>query len=206
MLAVLQRGPGLHGVFTANATGALKLVGESYPFAPGGRLLLTVDNHNSVNGIREFARPPGRARSSTRRSTVPELRLDRAALESQLATADQRRAEPVRLPRAVEFLRREAPAGAGRASAGEGWDVLLDAAAFVPTNPSRPAACRPDFVCVSFYKMFGYPTGVGCLLVRNAALATLSDLVRRRHRQLRDGAGTRSTSSRRARPDSRTAR
>jgi selenocysteine lyase/cysteine desulfurase len=31
----------------------------------------------------------------------------------------------------------------------------------------------PDFVAISFYKMFGYPTGVGCLLIRNATLATL---------------------------------
>ena len=32
---------------------------------------------------------------------------------------------------------------------------------------------RPDFVCLSFYKLFGYPTGVGCLLARRAALARL---------------------------------
>src|SRR5512135_86164 len=42
-------------IFTSNASGALKLVGESYPFGPGGHYLLTFDNHNSVNGIREFA-------------------------------------------------------------------------------------------------------------------------------------------------------
>ena len=46
-------------VFTANASAALRLVGEAYPFAPGGRFALTVDNHNSVNGIREFARRRG---------------------------------------------------------------------------------------------------------------------------------------------------
>ena len=46
-------------VFTQNASGALKLVGESYPFAPGSRFLLTFDNHNSVNGIREFALAKG---------------------------------------------------------------------------------------------------------------------------------------------------
>ena len=39
-------------IFTQNASGALKLVGESYPFEPGSRYLLTFDNHNSVNGIR----------------------------------------------------------------------------------------------------------------------------------------------------------
>ena len=46
-------------VFTPNATGALKLAGEAYPFALGGRCLFTVDNHNSVNGIREFAQSKG---------------------------------------------------------------------------------------------------------------------------------------------------
>ena len=32
---------------------------------------------------------------------------------------------------------------------------------------------HPDFVPLSFYKMFGYPTGVGCLLARRVALARL---------------------------------
>ena len=43
-------------IFTPNATGACRLVGEAYPFGPRSRLVLTHDNHNSVNGIREFAR------------------------------------------------------------------------------------------------------------------------------------------------------
>ena len=41
----------------------------------------------------------------------------------------------------------------------KGWRVLLDAAAFVPTNPLDLSAARPDFVTLSFYKMFGHPTG-----------------------------------------------
>jgi len=46
-------------VFTSNASGALKLVGEAYPFGAGCRFLLTFDNHNSVNGIREYAYAKG---------------------------------------------------------------------------------------------------------------------------------------------------
>ena len=46
-------------VFTPNASGACRLVGEAYPFNPRTRLVLTYDNHNSVNGIREFARGRG---------------------------------------------------------------------------------------------------------------------------------------------------
>jgi molybdenum cofactor sulfurtransferase len=44
--------------------------------------------------------------------------------------------------------------------------VLLDAAAFVPSSRLDLKAVQPDFVSVSFYKIFGYPTGLGCLLVR----------------------------------------
>ena len=67
-------------IFTPNATGALKLVGEGYPFGPRDRFLATFDNHNSVNGIREFARAKGPtcasprtrcARSSTPSGTAP---------------------------------------------------------------------------------------------------------------------------------------
>ena len=46
-------------VFTANASAALRLVGESYGFGPGGTLALSADNHNSVNGVREFAKRKG---------------------------------------------------------------------------------------------------------------------------------------------------
>ena len=55
----------------------------------------------------------------------------------------------------------------------KGWDVLLDAAAFVPTNALDLSQWKPDFVDISFYKMFGLPTGVGALLVRKEKLPLL---------------------------------
>ena len=54
-----------------------------------------------------------------------------------------------------------------------GYDVLLDAAAFVPANRLDLGVVKPEFVTVSWYKMFGYPTGIGCLLARRDALARL---------------------------------
>jgi selenocysteine lyase/cysteine desulfurase len=54
-----------------------------------------------------------------------------------------------------------------------GYHVLLDAAAYVPAHPLSLRACPADFVAVSFYKIFGYPTGVGALLARRDALAAL---------------------------------
>jgi len=159
-------------VFTLNASGALKLVGESYPFEPGGRLLLTVDNHNSVNGIREFARVKGAAVDYAP-LTIPDLRIDRIATDALLAQADPARPNLFAFPAQSNFSGVKHPLALIDAAHGRGWQVLLDAAAFAPTNRLDLRAVSPDFVAVSFYKMFGYPTGVGCLLIRDTALATL---------------------------------
>ena len=159
-------------VFTQNATAALKHVGESYPFAPGGRLLLTVDNHNSVNGIREFAQAKG---VSVAYAPVvpPELRIATERLQEMLADADPRANNLFAFPAQSNFSGVKHPLELIEDAHVRGWDVLLDAAAFVPTNPLDLGIVRPDFVCVSFYKMFGYPTGVGCLLIRNTVLDKL---------------------------------
>ena len=50
---------------------------------------------------------------------------------------------------------------------------MLDCAAFAPTNRLDLSQVKPDFVPLSFYKIFGYPTGVGCLLVKKSALKKL---------------------------------
>jgi len=159
-------------VFTANATAALKLVGEAYEFAPGGRALLTFDNHNSVNGIREYARAKG-ARVDYAPLTIPDLRIDRIATDALLAQADPARPNLFAFPAQSNFSGVKHPLALIDAAHERGWQVLLDAAAFAPTNRLDLRAVSPDFVAVSFYKMFGYPTGVGCLLIRDTALATL---------------------------------
>jgi selenocysteine lyase/cysteine desulfurase len=158
-------------VFTPNATGALKHVGESYPFGTGTQLLLTVDNHNSVNGIREFARAKG-APVEYVPMTTPELRIDVDRLDAMLAS-------PATGPGLFAYPAQSNFSGVKHPLAlidrahQRGWDVLLDAAAYVPTNRLDLSEAKPDFVSISFYKMFGYPTGVGCLLIRNTMLPTL---------------------------------
>jgi molybdenum cofactor sulfurtransferase len=174
--AVLEYFNAPHGeytaVFTTNATGALKLTGEAYPFEPGGRFLLTFDNHNSVNGIREFARAKG-ADVVYAPITLPDLRIDRACM-SRLLETDGRRANLLAFPAQSNFSGAKHPLDLIAEAHEKGWDVLLDAAAFVPTNRLDLTEIQPDFVTISFYKMFGYPTGVGCLIARNRALSKLT--------------------------------
>ncbi len=47
-----------------------------------------------------------------------------------------------------------------------GWDILLEADIYAATNILSLKKVQPDYVSVSFYKIFGYPIGIGCLLVR----------------------------------------
>jgi len=159
-------------IFTANASAALKLVGESYPFEAGSRALFSFDNHNSVNGIREFAARQG-ARVDYAPLTVPELRIDLAAVLAHLSDRDAAAPNLFAFPAQSNFSGVKHPLSLVADAHDRGWDVLLDAAAFVPTNRLDLEAVQPDFVTVSFYKMFGYPTGVGCLLVHERALARL---------------------------------
>jgi selenocysteine lyase/cysteine desulfurase len=159
-------------IFTQNASAALKLVGESFPFAPGGRYLLTFDNHNSVNGIREFARSRGAAISYAP-LVLPDLRLDLDRVETALGGADSGQANLFAYPAQSNFSGVKHPLDLVAKAQSKGWRVLLDAAAFVPTSRLDLSAVQPDFVTLSFYKMFGHPTGVGGLLVRRSSLADL---------------------------------
>ena len=210
-------------IFTPNASGACRLVGEAYPFGPRTRLVLTADNHNSVNGIREFARSRG-AITHYVPFCSPELRIDDDAIVKALAAP-----KPGQLGAAWRFARAGVAPWAGRglrarrqrSLGGEraedadrpvaalsgsaasrrrglfaypaqsnfsgvqhslrwietahehGYDVLLDAAAYLPSNRLDLSVVKPDFVPVSRYKVFGYPTGVGCLIARRETLRRL---------------------------------
>ena len=158
-------------IFTPNASGALKLVGESYPF-PNGRYLLTFDNHNSVNGIREFAHARG-ANVTYIPVMLPDMRVDASQLDRELAKPSKSGHNLFAYPAQSNFSSVKHPLEWIEKAHAHGWDVLLDAAAFVPTSKLDLGKVKPDFVPVSFYKIFGYPTGLGALIARKSALAKL---------------------------------
>ena len=159
-------------IFTQNASGALKLVGESYPFGPGAHYLLTFDNHNSVNGIREFAHAKG-AEVTYIPVCLPDLRADVETLEAGLDLATAGQPNLFAYPAQSNFSAVQHPLEWIERAHARGWDVLLDVAAFAPTNPLDLSRYRADFVPLSFYKIFGYPTGIGALVARREALKKL---------------------------------
>ena len=158
-------------IFTSNASGALKLVGESYPFR-GGRYLLSFDNHNSVNGIREFAHARG-GEVTYIPVALPDMRVDESQLDRELARPSKNGNNLFAFPAQSNFSSVQHPLEWIEKAHRQGWDVLLDAAAYVPTSRLDLSQVKPDFVPISFYKMFGYPTGIGALLARKEALEKL---------------------------------
>lgn len=157
-------------IFTANASGALRLVGEAFPFQRGSRLALLQDNHNSVLGIREFATARGAAVETI--PLRPDLRAEPAAVRKAL---DRRSALPSLFgyPAQSNFSGVRHPLGWIHEAQLRGWRVVLDAAAYAATSDLDLSRDKADFVPLSYYKIFGWPTGLGCLVARNDALAEL---------------------------------
>lgn len=158
-------------IFTSNASGALRLVGESYPFSKNSHFLQLMDNHNSVNGIREFARRSGASIRAIKGRSADLRVVDEDIKEALEGHSDA--------PRLFAYPAQSNFSGVQHSlewiewAHAKGWDVLLDAAAYVPTNTLDLRKVKPDFVALSFYKMFGWPTGIGCLLAHKKALEKL---------------------------------
>lgn len=159
-------------VFTQNASAALKIVGESYPFNETSTFLILSDDHNSVNGIREYC---NNKKGITQYVPVnyEDLQINDEFLLAQFEKFPKGNNNLFAYPaqsnvsgvkhdlKWIEYAQKK------------GFDVLLDAAAYVPSSKLDLSNIKPDFVALSFYKMFGYPTGVGALLIKNSSFFKL---------------------------------
>jgi len=125
-----------------------------------------------VNGIREFAKARG-ATATYVPIVLPEMCVDQADLDRGFASARPGGRNLFAYPAQSNFSGVQHPLEWIARAHEAGWDVLLDAAAFTATNRLDLSAWAPDFVVQSFYKLFGYPTGVGALVARRAALVEL---------------------------------
>ncbi|HCX24825.1 MAG: cysteine desulfurase [Flammeovirgaceae bacterium] len=160
-------------IFTPNASGALKIIGESYPFHRKSHFLLPFDNHNSVNGIREYAKHNG-ASYSYSPLNYEDLRFNEEQLLQNLQGHQDKTNKLFAYPAQSNVSGVQHSLKWVKIAQDYGWDVLLDASAFVPTNQLDLSNVKPEFVSMSFYKMFGYPTGMGGLLIRKDAFKKLT--------------------------------
>ncbi|KAG9312336.1 PLP-dependent transferase [Chiua virens] len=175
VLSFFKAPKGYTVIFTANATGALKLVGESFPFRKDSSFVLGVDSHNSVHGIREFAGRreahvhyiPATSTGGFEPSVAKEILLRNKPLGSSSPPSLFALTGQSNISNSKNLL-----SILSYASSLE-YNTLLDAAALAPTSLISLTETPVDAMAISFYKMFGYPTGVGALVVKESLLATL---------------------------------
>ncbi|KAF5948976.1 hypothetical protein HYC85_014933 [Camellia sinensis] len=242
-------------IFTSGATAALKLVGEAFPWSSHSAFMYTMENHNSVLGIREYPltmRPcllaPCKldgcmaritSHSSIRKdvgiyvdhnfsryalnkgATAFAIDIEEAAhvgvgFRSPVSSIKvlrhhiQRRNEARILAEEltgnafnlfafpsecnfsgsrfsldlVNIIKDDSERVLEGSPYCKGhWMVLLDAAKGCATEPPDLSKYQADFVIISFYKLFGYPTGLGALIVKTGTVAASIadiDFVKRR--------------------------
>ncbi|XP_031627507.1 molybdenum cofactor sulfurase 3-like [Contarinia nasturtii] len=153
-------------IFTSGATASLKLVAETFWFdnASTSSFLYLRDNHTSVLGMREIVKT----------KNICYIERD-DFLCGKFHNSSQHNGNSLFVfPAQCNFNGFKYPLDAihrfqtnsGSTSIEESNRyVCLDAAAFVSTNYLDLNKWQPDFVCISFYKIFGYPTGLGALIV-----------------------------------------
>uniref|UniRef100_A0A1D1Z618 Molybdenum cofactor sulfurase n=1 Tax=Anthurium amnicola TaxID=1678845 RepID=A0A1D1Z618_9ARAE len=164
-------------VFTQNATAAIKLVGEIFPWQ-GERSWFKYlrENHTSIVGLRALAKESGADISvlseaevetfigthhDNRLSTV--VQVDGEVIYNLFAYPGQCNFSGMKFP--INWAQRMKEKHSTETSK---VLVLLDAASYVTSSQLslRDTKSSPDFVNLSFYKLFGYPTGLGALLVK----------------------------------------
>ncbi|XP_036740950.2 molybdenum cofactor sulfurase isoform X3 [Manis pentadactyla] len=165
-------------IFTAGSTAALKLVAEAFPWvspgpeSSGSRFCYLTDSHTSVVGMRNIAT----AMNVTSIPVRPEDVWSAQRRDAASGNPDCQIPHLFCYPAQSNFSGTRYPLSwIGEVKSGQRcpastpgkWFVLLDAASYVSTSPLDLSVHQADFVPISFYKIFGFPTGLGVLLVNN---------------------------------------
>ncbi|XP_042331867.1 molybdenum cofactor sulfurase [Sceloporus undulatus] len=170
-------------IFTSGSTTALKLVAEAFPWMPetlqdpGSRFCYLTDSHTSVVGMRGITTAMNVLFIPVKPKEMLSGTNDMVAEEKSTRTPHL-----FCFPAQSNFSGTKYPlAWIQKIKSGElcpvkvqgKWFVLLDAASYVSTAPLDLSVHQADFVPVSFYKIFGFPTGLGALIVKNEVASCL---------------------------------
>ncbi|KAI8821751.1 pyridoxal phosphate-dependent transferase [Fimicolochytrium jonesii] len=173
-------------VFTKGATDAARIVGEGVDWGgAGGEFWYLRESHTSVVGIRSVVEDrggQGRARVITAESIDAFLNAPNGLSEGDehrrldttqynlLAFPAQCNATGTRYPLnwVTKFRRRRHNTNTLP------FLTLLDAASYLSTSSLDLTAHPADFTILSFYKIFGFPTGLGALIIRRSVAHLLN--------------------------------
>lgn len=162
-------------IFTSGTTASLKLIAESFVYTDNetqqnGSFIHLLDNHTSVLGMRQYA---PKTEYFTQNDLIETLNSSNSFSQQNPNTNSlfvypaQSNFSGTKYPLWwIEKIQNGALNGVKNLNSKK-WFVLLDAPCLYDVLDL--SQYKPDFVTVSFYKIFGYPTGVGALLVRNSS-------------------------------------
>ena len=187
--------PGYELVWTSGTTDALRLVATYTAWSgpcptcgrPGSQLVHPTAAHTSLVGMTMRGSPSGTTTCVPTRQLVTDL--PQRERPSWVYTAENNNQCPQCAHRIVPNLLAlplECNFGGDKmdswssvrnatwmqADATRPWWTLLDLAKAVATGPVSLRQLNPDFATLSFYKVFGSPTGLGCLLVKRSIVST----------------------------------
>ncbi|KAK8706412.1 hypothetical protein V6N13_049979 [Hibiscus sabdariffa] len=176
-------------IFTSGATAALKLIGENFPWSCNSTFIYALSQGAAAFAvdINEAVDQDGASRNSLTSVKVSQHSVQRRneakVLEgAAIGDAYNLFAFPSEcnfsgmrfgldlvniVKQNAEIFLEGSPYSKGR------WMVLIDAAKGCATRPPDLSLYPADFVVISFYKLFGYPTGLGALIIRNDAAKLL---------------------------------
>ncbi|XP_048007265.1 molybdenum cofactor sulfurase [Leguminivora glycinivorella] len=180
-------------VFTSGATQSLKLTAESFQFASDdnnncGTFVYLQENHTSVLGLREIAKSKNTDVVHISHESFLEAlntpkhhwkKHNKNQGNTLLAYPAQSNFNGYKYPiDCIDNIKKGCLNQCLKkqlCTLNNNWYVLLDTAAYVPTNKLDLSSIQPDYLCISFYKIFGYPTGLGALLIKNSSANVLND-------------------------------
>jgi molybdenum cofactor sulfurtransferase len=183
--------PGYDLVFTSGATEGLRVVAERFPWRPKCEgcqrqsiFLYARNSHTSVVGMRNLVKRSGGkfvCRTLNEIEAMAAQELDELCGWSSDGCAlcqGIQYSHLLAFPLECNFGGTRANMKQITALVGEAkssWFTLLDIAKAASTGPVSLKSADSDFAVLSFYKLFGEPTGMGALIVKQNAFELLRD-------------------------------
>lgn len=163
-------------IFTSSATAALKTIGEYFNYGKkAGTLIHLENNHTSVLGMRNYAVNLKEIKTEQALQTMSS-KCHNSNTCSNIEDSNSLFVYPAqcnfsgtKYPLAWIDQVKNGSLNSLIQEKSRNWYVVIDAASYVSTNKLDLSKYKPDFIPLSFYKMFGYPTGLGALLVKKTS-------------------------------------
>jgi molybdenum cofactor sulfurtransferase len=166
-------------LFTSGTTEALRIVAERFPWTRQSSFMYATNSHTSVVGMRECALAHGATVVAKSMADILHPPLTQQQQQQTTVThwsdavdsADEDTKHLLALPLECNFSghRPDLSQLTSKLQHHQHWYTLLDIAKAASTSPVNLQELQPDFACLSFYKLFGAPTGLGALFVKKRA-------------------------------------